>query len=177
MLKKKSKSRLVFGSVLFVFFVCKAFLIFAFSDDWEPIRGEYKRLIKNRVFLVGEIVSLNRILKHRPGGANLGTDSEDISVCKESSGKVWHFIDNDRGRSIRKDPKWLGKSVRLYGWKFEDALEFEVDTCTILASDGLEVPLRFCSSCKTLVPESSFIGFLASISGEIHDRCSHTRHQ
>lgn len=130
----------------------------AFAADWNPERGEYRRLLKDRVYVTGKIVCIEDLVKHRAGGAdiNVGEVGPATQGILTTDGKCWHVLENRRGQQIARNPAWIGHTIRVHGWVFPDAQLVEIDSLTDVVGDGNETQYRFCFDCQQLVPDHCF---------------------
>lgn len=128
------------------------------ATDWDPARGEYRRLAKDRATVAGRIIGLEVFLKHRPGGADVepGDVAPATQVLRADDGRIWHILENPRGVGLARDPQWLGREVSIQGWLYPEAAVVEVDRFTWLRGGEGDRPFRFCFDCRRMVSADLF---------------------
>lgn len=130
----------------------------AFAADWNPGAGQFRRLLKDRIYLVGTVIGLEAHLKHRPGGADIepGLLEPVTQAILTGDGRIWHLLANARGIEVLRNPRWQGARLRLHGWAYPEAQVFEIDSYVHMVRPGQEIPYRFCHDCRRMLPQILF---------------------
>jgi hypothetical protein len=77
-----------------------------------------KRKYEDRQEFTGTIVCLGCELEKRGADAQCTLHAKHAQGLLAEDGTLWTFIDNARGHYLIREPKLLGKPVRIEGWKF-----------------------------------------------------------
>jgi hypothetical protein len=87
-----------------------------------------KRDLKDRIWIEGKIVCIGCALEKQDGGADAQCTlhAKHAQGLLLTDGTLWTFVDNARGHLVVTNKKLLGKTVKVYGWKFAKAQYVEL---------------------------------------------------